>query len=135
MVMMTGKYLGQKRCEHTHTPSESKIQTDAPVDNNGKGETFSPTDLVATALGACMITVMGIYAEKNDMSIEGAKYEVTKKMKLTPRMIAELEIKVSLPKALTSEQRTTLENIANNCPVKLSLHPDVKIPLSFHYDV
>lgn len=134
MVAMTGSYLGDKRCQLTHGPSMSKINTDAPKDNNGKGEAFSPTDLVGAALGACMLTVMAIYAEKNEINLMGSRYEVTKKMKLSPRMIHELELTVTLPAFLTTEQRATLEEIAHNCPVKLSLHPDISISVSFKYE-
>lgn len=135
MVTMTGIYQGQKRCQSTHGPSQNKIITDAPLDNNGKGEAFSPTDLVGAALGSCMLTVMGIYAEKNNIDLTGSTFEVVKKMKLAPRMIAELTIEVKMPKALGQEERATLEEIAHNCPVKKSLHPEVKIPLTFNYSL
>ena len=81
MVDISGKYLGQKRVELTHGPSQSKIQTDAPVDNNGKGELFSPTDLVASALGTCMLTVMGIFAESRNLSLEGSYFKLKKIVK------------------------------------------------------
>lgn len=133
MVMMTGVYQGQKRCEITHGPSLNKILTDAPLDNNGKGEAFSPTDLVGAALGSCMLTVMSIYAENHGIDLVGSSFEVTKQMNPTPRKIAQLTVILSMPAKLSEKERTIFENIAHNCPVKLSLHPDVSIPVQFKY--
>jgi putative redox protein len=134
MVAMTGVYEGEKHCSITHVPSQNKISTDAPKDNNGRGEAFSPTDLVGAALGSCILTTMAIYAEKNGIAIEGSRFEVTKKMNLSPRRIAELTVVITLPSSLSPENRTTLEEIAHGCPVTKSLHPDVKIPIRFDYE-
>lgn len=133
MVTMTGIYEGDKHCTLTHGPSNTQIHTDAPKDNNGRGEAFSPTDLMGAALGSCILTTMAIYAEKNGIDIKGASFQVTKKMKLSPRMIAELEVAITLPAHLTAEQRPTLEEIAHTCPVTRSLNSEVKIPVTFTY--
>ena len=133
MVTMTGIYEGEKHCTLTHGPSQNKISTDAPKDNNGRGEAFSPTDLVGAALGSCILTTMAIYAEKHGINLVGSHFQVGKKMNLTPRMIAELSIEMTLPATLTAEQRATLEEIAHTCPVTRSLNPDVKMPVIFKY--
>ncbi len=133
MVTMTGIYEGDKHCTLTHGPSNTQIHTDAPKDNNGRGEAFSPTDLVGAALGSCILTTMAIYAEKNGIDIKGASFQVIKKMKLSPRMIAELEVAITLPAHLTAEQRPALEEIAHTCPVTRSLNSEVKIPVTFTY--
>lgn len=135
MVKITGIYEGEKHCELTHGPSLSKIATDAPKDNFGRGEAFSPTDLAAAALGSCMMTVMGIYAEKNNIVLTGSRFSVEKHMKQNPRMISELDVQLDLPQTLSESERDTLENIALNCPVKLSLHPDIKMTIAFNYTV
>lgn len=133
MVFMTGTYEGEKRCTLMHGPSSNKINTDAPRDNNGRGEAFSPTDLVGAALGSCILTTMAIYGEKNSIELKGAHFNVTKKMQLNPRKIAELEVEITLPEHLNPEQRAALEEIAFTCPVTRSLHPDIKLPISFKY--
>ncbi len=133
MVTMTGIYEGDKHCALTHGPSQTQISTDAPKDNNGRGEAFSPTDLIGAALGSCILTTMAIYAEKNGFDIKGSKFQVTKKMKLSPRMIAELEVEIILPAHLLAEQRPLFEEIAHTCPVTRSLNPEVKIPVTFSY--
>lgn len=133
MVAMTGVYEGEKHCTLTHGPSQNKIHTDAPKDNNGRGEAFSPTDLVGAALGSCILTTMAIYAEKNGIDIKGSQFLVTKKMNLSPRMIAELSVEITLPEKLNEAERKTLEEIAHTCPVTRSLHRDVKMPVVFHY--
>lgn len=133
MVAMTGVYEGEKHCSITHGPSQNKISTDAPKDNNGRGEAFSPTDLVGAALGSCILTTMAIHAEKNGINLNGSHFEVTKKMKLSPRQIAELTVVITLPEALKPEERTILEEIAHTCPVTRSLSPEVKVPVTFHY--
>ena len=133
MVAMTGVYEGEKHCSITHGPSQNKISTDAPKDNNGRGEAFSPTDLLGAALGSCILTTMAIHGEKHGMNLIGSHFEVTKKMQLNPRQVAELSLVITLPEALTSEQRTALEEIAHTCPVARSLTSEVKTPVSFHY--
>lgn len=133
MVTMTGVYEGEKHCTLTHGPSQTQIHTDAPKDNNGRGEAFSPTDLVGAALGSCVLTTMAIYGEKNGFDITGASFQVTKKMKLEPRKIHELTLEITLPESLTQDQRSALEPIAHACPVARSLHPDLLIPVTFTY--
>ncbi len=133
MVKSTALYQGKKHCELTHEPSGSKIETDAPKDNNGLGERFSPTDLMGAALASCALTTMAIFAERDGLSIEGAKAEVTKEMTDKPRKIASLTLNITLPASLPEHERSKLEQIAQTCPVHRSLHPDVKIPMSFKY--
>lgn len=133
MVKSSTLYQGQKHCLLTHEPSGSQFETDAPKDNNGKGERFSPTDLIGAALTSCILTTMAIIGERSGISIEGARAEVEKEMADSPRRIAALRVKVTLPKHLTGEQRSKLEEIAHNCPVHKSLHPDVQRPISFSY--
>lgn len=132
---MTSKvtYLGNLRTESVHLQSGSKMITDAPVDNHGKGEAFSPTDTVATALATCMITVMGIKAKSMDVDIKGVTAEVTKIMSSSPRMISEIIVKVEFPMTFAEKTRKILENTGMNCPVLLSLHPDIKKDISFNY--
>ena len=131
---MTGVYEGKKHCTLTHRPSLTKINTDAPKDNQGLGEAFSPTDLVGAALGSCILTTMAIYAEINGINLEGSSFQVTKKMNLAPRRIAALEVELTLPKTLAEDERKKLEEIAHSCPVTKSLHPDLKMPITFHYN-
>lgn len=135
MVDITGKYLGEKRVEMTHGPSNSKIMTDAPLDNNGKGEMFSPTDLVASALGTCTLTVMGIFAEARNIDLKGSHFHVKKIMSASPRRIGELPITFHLPQNLDLETREKLIHVGNTCPVKMSLHPDIKVQVEYLFDV
>lgn len=132
-------YEGQLRCRATHGPSGDTLVTDAPVDNHGKGEAFSPTDLVATALGACLMTVMGIVAERNKLDLVGTTVHVEKHMVQEPvRRIGELRVRITVAAAqarlLSSVDRTKLEAAARHCPVHQSLHPDVKMPIDFVYE-
>ncbi len=133
MVMIQTMYQGELRCEATHMPSGTVLTTDAPKDNHGKGESFSPTDLVATALGACMLTIMGIAARTLGVAIEGARVAVEKEMAATPvRRIGALKVVITVPTpALTDAQKRTLEKAALSCPVHQSLHPDIAIPVEF----
>jgi putative redox protein len=133
MVAMTGVYEGEKHCSITHGPSLNKISTDAPKDNNGRGEAFSPTDLLGAALGSCILTTMAIHGEKVGMNLNGSTFEVTKKMQLNPRQVAELSLVIVLPENLTADQRKMLEEIAHTCPVSRSLNPELKMPVVFHY--
>lgn len=135
MVKMRATYQGQKHCELYHEPSKSIIATDAPKDNHGKGELFSPTDLVGASLLSCILTTMAIAAEARNWSIEGANGDVTKEMTPSPRKIAKLTVNISLPAALNHEQRSFLEEVANTCPVKRSLHPDVAVEMKVTYTV
>jgi putative redox protein len=134
MVQIDSKYEGQLRCSATHGPSGTSMQTDAPKDNMGKGETFSPTDLVATALGTCMLTTMGIVAQRNNIVMTGASVTVTKEMVSQPsRRIGGLGVTITVPGTFSDDDRRRLENAALTCPVKKSLHPDVQIPVTFNW--
>lgn len=120
-------YLGDLRTECTHLRSGQKIITDAPIDNNGKGEAFSPTDLTATSLGTCMVTIMGISAQNHSIHIEGTKLEITKHMASDPRRISQIDVRIILPNNDFSEKQIKiLEAAARTCPVALSLHPDIQ---------
>lgn len=135
MVKMTAVYHGEKHCEITHGPSNASIATDAPKDNNGKGEAFSPTDLVGAATGSCMLTVMAIAAERDGVDLKNSRVTVEKEMHASPRRISKLTVVLHLPQSVPHDYRAKLESIANNCPVKLSLHPDLQMPVAFHYDI
>ncbi len=127
-------YAGDLHCHATHGPSRSQLTTDAPVDNGGKGEAFSPTDLVATGLGSCVLTVMGLVAHRRGLALEGATARVLKEMTSEPvRRIGRLTVTVTLPAAanLGAEDRALLERAAHTCPVKQSLHPDVVVDIRF----
>lgn len=132
--MATSKviYNGQLRTTATHLRSGNDIITDAPVDNNGKGEAFSPTDLVATALSSCMITIMGIKADQMGINIEGTESTITKIMSSSPRRIAEIQVEVVMPAGDYSDKdKKVLEAAARTCPVGLSLHPETKQTITF----
>lgn len=130
----TARYAGHLRTEATHTASGNSIQTDAPVDNHGRGEAFSPTDLVSTALGSCMMTVMGIVAERHSWDLVGSRFAVLKHMSTeAPRRIAQIDVTFTLPAALAPQDRTILERAAHTCPVGLSLHPEVRQNIMFEY--
>ena len=132
MIQISIEYQGGLRCEATHGPSQTKLLTDAPVDNHGKGESFSPTDLVATALGTCMATVMGIFAECHAIDLRGMKITVGKEMVQVPvRRIARLSCEIVMPLPATHPQREALERTALTCPVHQSLHPEVEKPVTF----
>lgn len=135
MVKITATYEGEKHCELVHGPSQSRIGTDAPKDNNGKGELFSPTDLVAAATASCMLTVMAIASEKDGVSITGAKASVEKEMAANPRRISRLVVHLYLPQSISPDYRAKLEQIALNCPVKMSLNADLQVPVEFHYSL
>jgi putative redox protein len=135
MVQMRGKYLGNKKLELLHEPSGTKIYTAAPKDNNGDGSSFSPTDLAAVSLGACILTVMGIFAERHAIDLTGSHFSIEKVMSSNPRRIAELPISIHLPKSIAPEMRETLERVAHTCPVHQSLHPEIQVRECFVYDV
>jgi putative redox protein len=132
MVEITTVYNGQLRTTATHGPSGGTLITDAPKDNMGKGEAFSPTDLVATALATCILTTMGIVAQRNNLDITGATAKVTKEMVTTPiRRIGRLPVTVKMPRKLSEEDQKRLENAAHTCPVHKSLHTDIDAPITF----
>ena len=129
-------YKGGLHCAATHGPSRQTLTTDAPMDNGGKGAAFSPTDLVATALGTCVATVMGLVAQRNSLNLEGLRIQVIKEMTADPvRRIGSLTTRLVFPqgKQLSATDRAKLEAAARACPVKQSLHPDVKTPIEFVY--
>jgi len=132
-VKMSGKYLGNKKLELCHEPSGVKITTAAPLDNQGDGSSFSPTDLCAVSLAACMTTVMAIFAERSSIDLSGTSFEITKEMNASPRRIGKIELKISLPKALDSETRLKLERAAKTCPVSHSLSSEIEPDIQFIY--
>ncbi|MBI5549354.1 MAG: OsmC family protein [Deltaproteobacteria bacterium] len=128
-------YEGDLQCSAVHGPTGTRLMTDAPVDNSGKGRTFSPTDLVAAAIGGCTLTIMGILARDRDLPFAGARVQVDKEMTSErPRRIARLGLRLTLPAALGPEDRQRLENAARACPVARSLHPDTRLDLQFIYE-
>jgi uncharacterized OsmC-like protein len=126
------EYRGEKSCEVTHEPSNSSFLTDAPKDNNGQGRWFSPTDLAGASMGSCMMTIMAMAAEKLGLELKGAKVTVDKEMRANPRRIAKLTVNFYLPE-IAPDNRPALETAALTCPVKHSLHPDVEVPVHFHW--
>ena len=132
MVKLTSTYEGGLRCRALHGPSGTTLVTDAPVDNHGKGESFSPTDLMATALGACMMTIMGIVAERHGIDLTGMTAETEKVMtSAPPRRIASLRTRLTIPLPADHPQRLLLEQAAHTCPVHKSLHPEIDAALEF----
>jgi uncharacterized OsmC-like protein len=135
MAMATTKikYKGSLRTQAVHVKSGKKIITDAPVDNNGKGEAFSPTDLLATSLVSCMITIMGIYADKNGLKLGKISSEMTKIMAANPRRVSKIEISINCVNKLSKKDRKKLEKVALACPVAKSIHPDIALETNFNY--
>ena len=133
---MTSKvvYLGNLRTENTHLKSGNIYHTDAPTDNNGKGEAFSPTDTVATGLANCMLTVMGIKACDLNIDMSGTTAEVTKTMVANPRRISKVEVVLNLPFKADAKHKKILEHTAKTCPVLYSLHPDIEKDISFNWN-
>ncbi|PJA07288.1 MAG: osmotically inducible protein OsmC [Flavobacteriales bacterium CG_4_10_14_0_2_um_filter_32_8] len=134
--MATSKiiYLGNLRTEAIHIKSGTKIITDAPIDNQGKGEAFSPTDLVATALGSCMLTIIGIKARDNNMDIEGTTVTITKIMSAEPRKISEVVVEFNFgDKKFSEKEKIIIMNCAKSCPVALSLDPAIQQSLTFNF--
>jgi putative redox protein len=127
-------YQGDLRCEVTHGPSGQTFLTDAPVDNQGKGQCISPTDMVAAALGSCLLTTMGIVASRHLIDLRGTRVQVLKEMVTQPaRRIGRLQSRVEFPRNFPPEERQLLERTALACPVHRSLHPDVQVPIEFVY--
>lgn len=130
-------YEGELRCRAQHGPSGVVVSTDAPVDNQGKGESFSPTDLVATALGGCMMTIMGIVAQRSGYSMDGSKVRVLKEMIQEPvRRIGQLTVDMHIANGsrMQEKDRKILQQAAHTCPVLKSLNPDIKVPVTFHWE-
>ncbi len=134
--MSTAKvtYLGNLRTENEHLKSGIKFITDAPTDNNGKGEAFSPTDTVATGLANCMITMMGIKARDLKVNMDGTTAMVTKTMAVDPRRISKIEVILNFPAGIDDKSKKILENTARTCPVHYSLHPDIERVIVFNWD-
>ncbi len=133
---MTSKvtYLGDLRTSSEHINSGSKIITDAPLDNHGKGEAFSPTDLVANALGCCIITIMAIKAKDMNINLVGSTAEVTKTMLAEPRRIAKIEVNIKMVGTFDDKTKIILERTAMTCPVHMSLHPDLEQEVTFNWE-
>ncbi|RKE98046.1 OsmC family protein [Ichthyenterobacterium magnum] len=132
---MTSKvvYLGDLRTESTHLKSSNSFFTDAPTDNNGKGEAFSPTDTIATGLASCMITVMGIKARDLGVDMKGTSAKVTKFMASEPRRISKIKVVLDFPFEADAKTRKILQRTANTCPVHYSLHPDIEKDITFNW--
>ncbi len=136
MVEITLRYAGELRCEAVHGPSGARLETDAPTDNHGRGEAFSPTDLCATSLGTCMMTIMGIVAQRDGLDLGGTTFVVRKHMTPDlPRRIAKIEITFDLPDGPNPDQRAELESAAKTCPVALSLHPEIEKVVIFNWGI
>ena len=134
MNTATIKYLGNKRCEATHLKSGQKIITDAPIDNKGLGEAFSPTDLLATSLGTCMATIMGIAAETHGININGMEIGIVKVMGTDPRRVVEIKVDFNFQDSnFSDKQKSILEHAARTCPVAFSLHPDLIKTVNFNF--
>ncbi len=128
-------YTKELRTEAIHTASGTTIITDAPKDNHGKGEAFSPTDLMSSSLASCMLTIVGILAKNYEFSIDGTRAIVTKVMAANPRRVSEIHIELHFPNTInyTDKQKVMIENAARTCPVALSLHPDIRQEISFNF--
>ena len=132
MIEIKVAYEGDLRCTALHTPSGNTFVTDAPVDNNGRGQSFSPTDLVATALGTCIATVMGIVAQRREVALQGMTVTVRKQMSDTPpRRISRLEVDLVVPLPGSHPARKLLESAALACPVSQSIHPDIEVVMNW----
>lgn len=127
------EYTGHLRCKCTHVQSGTVMETDAPTDNLGKGERFSPTDTVCVALATCMITTMGIRAQDMAVELSGTKLEVTKHMLANPRRIGKIEVYLYLPGNIAEHNQKVLQQIGDNCPVVKSLHPDIELVVVYHW--
>lgn len=133
MVKCNVIYQGGLHCELQHEPSGAKVCSDAPVDNHGKGESFSPTDLMCSAMAACMATIMGIYAEKEGLNLEGASIEVGKIMSANPRRIARIETTITLPLPADTPHKAALEDCVLGSPAMRSLHPNIEVPITWNW--
>ncbi len=134
MVKMTVEYTGDLHCKAIHQPSGTVIMTDAPKDIGGKGEAFSPTDLVACSLATCIATTLGLYAQKKGWDLRGMRIDAEKNMTDQPtRRIGRLGVDIWIPGSFSESEKQTLERVAHTCPVHKSFHPDVKIDLVFHW--
>lgn len=128
------EYTGNLRCNAEHLQSGSKMETDAPTDNRGKGERFSPTDTLCVSLATCMLTTMGIKANDSEYNIDGATAEVTKHMASDPRRVSAIDVRVKLPAQKDVKSQIILERTGNNCPVAKSLHPDIQLNIEYIWE-
>jgi putative redox protein len=128
-------YTGNLRCEVEHTQSKTTIETDAPTDNRGKGEKFSPTDLLCVSLGTCMLTTMAIKANDMDVDITSATADVTKHMYSDPRRVGKIEVAINLPKLDSEKDRKILQKTGDNCPVIKSIHPDIELAIVYKWSL
>jgi len=134
MVEIKLSYEGDLHCSAIHTPSGNTLVTDAPLDNNGRGQAFSPTDLLATALGSCMATVIGILAKRKELAVEGMTVNVRKFMSDDqPRRVKRLELDLQIPLPASHPDRKLLESAARGCPVHHSIHPDIEVVMNWHW--
>ena len=133
MVKCKMTYQGELHCQLQHGPSGNIIYTDAPVDNHGKGEAFSPTDLMCSAMAACMATIMGIYAEEEGLDLNGCSIEIGKEMSANPRRIARIETVITLPLPADTPHKQALEQCVLGSPAMLSLHPDIEVPITWNW--
>lgn len=134
MVKCSVTYQGELHCALGHGPSGAQVSTDAPVDNHGKGESFSPTDLMCAATGACMSTIMGIYAQEHALDLRGMRVEVGKEMSANPRRIARITVDIHVPLPSDTPHRAALEQCATGSPAMHSLHPDIEVPITWHWE-
>ncbi|MGN0821821.1 MAG: OsmC family protein [Akkermansia sp.] len=133
MVKCKMTYEGGLHTELVHEPSGARVCTDAPVDNHGKGESFSPTDLMCSAMAGCMATIMGIYAEEHGLNLQGLTIEVAKHMNASPRRIARIETVITVPLPPDTEHKAALEQCALGSPAMRSLHPDIEVPITWNW--
>lgn len=133
MVKCTIEYKNDLRCELQHEPSGATVSTDAPVDNRGKGESFSPTDLMCAAMAACMETIMGIYAEDNKLDLSGTRITVGKVMSANPRRIARIETEITVPLPADTVHKQALNDCVSGSPAMRSLHPDIEVPIVWNW--
>lgn len=126
-------YLGELRTQAVHLQSQTRLITDAPLDNNGKGEAFSPTDLLGTSLGSCMLTIMGIVSSRSGIAIKGTEIRLTKIMGVNPRRVTEIQVEIFFPADYTEKEKNLLENAALTCPVAKSIHPEIRQVVHFNY--
>ncbi len=133
-ITTTITYTGDLHTDATHVRSGDQISTDAPIDNGGKGTAFSPTDLVATALGTCILTIMGKAADRDGIDMTGATAEVTKTMSASPRRISAVDVEIQMPdRDYSDKEKASLERAAKHCPVANSLHPDLAERITIHW--
>jgi uncharacterized OsmC-like protein len=133
MSNMQVKYLGSLRCEATHSDSGNQIITDAPKDNHGKGEAFSPTDLLCTSYASCIITIMGITAKNKNILLGDIQADIEKVMASNPRRVAQIKVKLIVWGSYSESEKATLERAARECPVAMSLHPETEQRITFEY--